>query len=114
MNFGKRIHQCNHHHNKDTEHFHLPRKFPYALLQSVPSYPHGLWQSLICFLSLWVSFAISRTSYKWNQTVWTLLLNVCDSSLFCSSVCSSLWLTSIPLVSRYHNFPNFFKIKRRQ
>lgn len=108
MNFDKCVHPHDHFNNHDIEHSHHSeiRLCPFAG-SSLP-WPQA---TPICRLSLQVSFAYSRTSYKWNRAVRTLLYlffffnkSVCfwDSFvLLCVSVVSSFLLpSSIPLYER--------------
>lgn len=50
-------------HSQDIEHFCLPKKFPYALLQSIRS-PYLQPLAATELLSFTIRFAFSRTLYK--------------------------------------------------
>lgn len=68
MNFDKCPHECNHHHNQDTECFHHPGSLP-ACFQSTPTPTTGPTQQLVSFASL----EITGILYKWKHAVGTLL-----------------------------------------
>lgn len=71
MNLSTCIDSCNHYHNQNIE-VSPPLKLLHVThLQSQFLYTLNSWQSLIC--SLFLSFCLLEMSYKWNNTVCSLL-----------------------------------------
>lgn len=65
MNNDKGMHLCDNHLNKSIEHFHCPKKFSCAPLQSIPL-PR---QTLTCLLSPQISLVWSNISSKCSHIV---------------------------------------------
>ena len=57
----------------DSKYYHQPQKFPNFTSQSIPVYTIPTWNYYFVIFLEQISFACSRTSYKWSHTVFALL-----------------------------------------